>query len=733
MPKTYKNFDDLMKEVETYIKKPESLEKISAAYEKARSLHEGQLRKSGEPYIIHPLNVAGILAELHAGPDTICAGLLHDVVEDTECTNEDIAKEFGTDIAEMVDGVTKVGQLKFASLEQKQATNHQHILLAMAKDIRVVIVKLADRLHNIRTLGVMSDEQKVRIARETLEIYAPLAHKLGIYTIKAELEDTALKYIEPGYYNKIVQKIKNDSSARMNNVDHTINEISKILLQNNIADYKIKGRIKNIYSIYKKMVNQNKEFEDIYDILAIRIIVDTVSECYQCLGLIHANYNPVPKRFKDYIAVPKPNMYQSLHTTVISKDGFTFEVQIRTVEMDKIAELGVAAHWAYKEGVAYNKEREQYEIASKLKWYGDLLKFNEDEEKSKNDAKEYVDQVKEDLLGTTVYVYTPTGEIIDLPKGATPLDFAYRIHTNVGNTTVGALVNNRIVPLDYELQNGDIVSIKTNKNSFGPSENWLKIAKTNNAKHKIKNFLNKQNRDILVAHGKQELEEEFRNNKITNFELTNDFVKNYFSKYNINTVDDLYAEVAKSNISPKTIIQKYTGTEDDKKVTEEIIARAAERNNTKFLTTNSETGVIVEGLTNPQLKLGSCCNPIPGDPIVGYVTKGYGIVVHHQDCKNCESFQKERLIPLRWADNPNRKYPALIKIEATSSMNLLVEIMNTVSSSGMSILAIHANSNSNLETVVKLKVSTTNLLELEKMIVNLKKVKYIYNIVRENL
>lgn len=732
MSKTYDTIDDLMKIVKTYIKNPDSIAKIQAAYDKASKLHEGQMRKSGEPYIIHPLNVAGILAELHVGPDTICAGLLHDVVEDTACSKEDLAKEFGEDIAEMVDGVTKVGQLKFASLEQKQATNHQHILLAMARDIRVVIVKLADRLHNIRTLGVMSDEQKGRIGRETLEIYAPLAHKLGIYTIKAELEDTALKYIDPVYYNKIVQKIKNDSSARMNNVDHTINEISRILLENNISDYKIKGRIKNIYSIYKKMVNQNKEFEDIYDILAIRIIVDTVGECYQCLGLIHANYNPVPKRFKDYIAVPKPNMYQSLHTTVISKDGFTFEVQIRTQEMDRIAELGVAAHWAYKEGADYNKEREQYEIASKLKWYGDLLKFSEEDQKSES-AKEYVDQVKEDLLGTTVYVYTPTGEIIDMPKGATPLDFAYRIHTNVGNTTVGALVNNRIVPLDYELVNGDIVSIKTNKNSFGPSENWLKIAKTNNAKHKIKSFLNKQNRDILIANGKQAIEEEFKNNKNSNYELTNDFVKEFFVKNNVNSLDDLYAEVGKSNISPKTVYQRYVGGDEKQAVTEEIIAKAAERNNNKFMTANNETGVIVEGLTNPQLKLGSCCNPIPGDPIVGYVTKGYGIVVHHQNCKNCESFQKERLIPLRWADNPNRKYPVLIKIEATSNMNLLVEIMNTVSSSGMSILAIHANSNSNLETVVKLKVSTTNLLELEKMIVNLKKVKYIYNIVRENL
>lgn len=728
MAKIYKNIDSVLELISTYIKKTESLEKIKKAYYLAEKLHEGQFRKSGEPYIIHPLNVAGILAELHSDPDTICAGLLHDVVEDTELTLEELKAEFGEDIAEIVDGVTKVGQLKFASLEQKQATNHQHMLLAMAKDIRVVIVKLADRLHNIRTLGVMSDEQKVRIGRETLEIYAPLAHKLGIYQIKAELEDTALKYVEPAYYNKIVSKIKNDSSARMQNVDNTINEISKILLANNISDYAIKGRIKNIYSIYKKMVNQQKEFEDIYDILAIRIIVDTVSECYQVLGLIHSHYTPVTKRFKDYIAVPKPNMYQSLHTTVISRDKFTFEVQIRTVEMDRVAELGVAAHWAYKEGVDYNKERERYEIASKLKWYGDLLKFSEEEKEE--DAKEYVDIVKEDILGNSVYVYTPTGEIIDMPRGATPIDFAYRIHTNLGNTTVGATVNNHIVPLDYELQNGDIVSIRTNKNSFGPSENWLKIAKTSNARHKIKSFLNKQNRDVLVAHGKQIIEEEFHANKCLNYEITTDFVKLNFGKNNINTVEDLYAEVAKSNVSPKTVYSKYIG-EDDKKLTEENLKRTLERN--QKLITNNETGIIVEGLTNPQLKLGSCCNPIPGDPIFGYVTKGYGIVVHHQECKNAVNFEKERLIPLKWAINITRKYPVSIKVEATTSMNLLVEIMNTVSSSGMNILAIHANSNSNLETVVKLKVSTSSLVELERLIINLKKVKSIFNIERENI
>ena len=723
------SFDDLEQRFSTYIHKEESVKLIKKAYDTAFNLHQGQLRKSGEPYIIHPLNVACILAELHVGPATICAGLLHDVVEDTQETKEDIEKEFGKDIAEIVDGVTKVGQLKFSSLEQKQVENHQHMLLAMAKDIRVIVVKLADRLHNIRTLNSLPQEKQVRIARETLEIYAPLAHKIGMFRIKAELEDTCLRYVNNEMYNKILSQIKNDSSARINNVDHTIEEIKKILSDNGLVDYQIKGRIKNIYSIYKKMVNQRKDFKDIYDILAIRVIVKNIGACYQVLGLIHANYTPIPKRFKDYIAVPKPNMYQSLHTTVISNDGFTFEVQIRTEEMDKIAEYGIAAHWAYKENVEYSKEREQFEIAQTLKWYGDLLKFSEEEKA--DSAKEYVETVKEDLLNTTVYVYTPTGEVVDLPKGATPLDFAYKIHTNVGNKTVGAMVNNHIVPLDYELKTGDIISIKTNKNSFGPSENWLKIAKTTHARHKIRSFLNKQNHDILLLNGKQMVDEEFRQNKLFNVELDEDSIVKTFSKNNINSLEDLYLEVAKNNLSPKTVVQKYLGLNNQNKLTEESITRQIERSQ-KILTTNSETGVVVEGLTSPQLKLGSCCNPIPGDEIVGYVTKGNGIVVHNLECKNLPSFQKERLIPLRWATNPGRKYPVSIKILAASNMNLLVEIMNVVSASGMSILAINANQNSNLETIVKLKVMTSNLVDLETMIINLKKIKYIYNIERDN-
>lgn len=697
------------------------------AYDVANSLHEGQFRKSGEVYIVHPLSVACILAELHVGPATICAGLLHDTIEDTPETKDDVIKEFGDDIASIVDGVTKLTQMKFASLEQKQAENHQHMLLAMAKDIRVIVVKLADRLHNIRTLSSLPEEKQMRIARETLEIYAPLAHKLGMFKIKAELEDTALKYVEPLWYQKITNQIKNDSSVRFNSIEHTMEEIKLYLEPAYLEKLEIKGRIKNTYSIYKKMVTQNKSFEDIYDIVAIRIIVQTIGECYQVLGMIHAHYTPVPKRFKDYIAVPKPNMYQSLHTTVLSNDGLIFEVQIRTEEMDRVAELGIAAHWAYKESVEYSREKEQFEIAKKLKWYADLLRFSEEENTA--GAADFVESIKEDILTTNVYVYTPTGEVVDLPRGATPLDFAYKIHTNIGNKTVGAMVNNHIVSLDYELKNGDIISIKTNKNSYGPSENWLKIAKTSHARHKIKSFLNKQNRDVLVAQGKNLLEEEFRNNKLSTSEINDEFVKQHFSKNNVSSLEDLYCDIGKGSISSKTVVNKYTG---DTRTHEETIAKQIERSQ-RILTTNSETGVVIEGLSNPLLKLGSCCNPIPGDPIMGYVTKGYGIVIHHCSCKNASSFPKERLINLQWATEPNRKYPVSIKVTAVTNPNLLVEVMNVVSANGLSILSINATNNMNLETTVKLKVLTTGVQELEKMIVNMKKIKFVHNIERENL
>ena len=723
------SYDDLYNIISTYIHNLSDQERIYNAYLFAKEKHEGQFRKSGDPYICHPLHVAIILAELHVGPDTIIAGLLHDVVEDTDTILDQIKDRFGSDVAGMVDGVTKLTKMKFSSLEEKQAENHQKMLLAMGKDIRVIVVKLADRLHNIRTIDAQAPEKRERICKETLEIYAPLAHRLGMFKIKAELEDRSLKYTNHEMYEKISKSISDMSTSRLDNIDHIIDEIKGFLKLDNVTNFEIKGRVKNVYSIYKKMTNQHKEFEDIYDVLAIRIIVDTIDNCYRVLGIIHAHYTPVPKRFKDYIAVPKPNMYQSLHTTVISQNGLTFEVQIRTHEMDEVAELGIAAHWAYKENVTYSKEKEQFEIASKLKWYAELLKFNE-EDKDDSDAITFVDSVRKDILTTSVYVYTPTGDVIDLPKGATPIDLAYKIHTEVGNQMIGAIVNKRIVPLDYELQNGDIVSIRTSNNSSGPSVGWLKICKTTHARHKIKNFLNRLNKEVLIENGKKLVEQEFANQKVTNYELKDDFVKENFQKNNVQTVSELYAEIGKGSLSEKTVVSKYIGLDKNLKALK--LQKSIEKYE-RITNQITETGVIVDGLTNPQIKLAICCEPIPGDEIVGYVSKGSGIVVHRKDCKNVANLEKDRLLNVYWSDNITRRYKATLKIIAMQGLNLITDIMNILSAYNINVSSLNVKNNNNLETIVRLTLLVSNVSELEKVVQNLNKIETIAEIERDNI
>ena len=719
------SFLDLEKKISSYIHHEKDLNLIKEAYELANEKHKGQLRKSGEPYIIHPLSVAMILADLNVGPNTLIAAILHDVVEDTDCGLEMIAEKFGNDVASIVDGVTKVTQMKFSSLEKQQAENHQKMIIAMAKDIRVIVVKLADRLHNLRTLEFQSPEKQVRIALETLEIYAPLAHKLGMFKIKAELEDTALKYTDPALYKTISELIDKRLTSNDNYIDHMIDKIKEYMSESNICDYQIKGRIKNQYSIYKKMMKQAKAFEDIYDILAIRIIVDRVETCYHVLGIIHAHFTPIPKRFKDYIAVPKPNMYQSLHTTVIGVDGDTFEIQIRTHEMDHVAEYGIAAHWAYKENVEYSKEKEQYEIAQKLKWYAELLQITNEEKTG--EAEELVNTIKGDILDANIYVYTPKGEVVALPKGATPLDFAYKIHTDIGNKTVGAIVNNKIVPLSYELQTGDIITMRINKNSFGPSEDWLKIVKTNHAKHKIKGFLNKQNRDVLLASGEADIERELTAQKVHG-NIDDEFVKQHFGKNNIYTTEDLYVEVGKGAISAKTVVTKLAGIEGFDR--DASLQKQLERNH-RILTTNSETGVVVEGLSNPQIKLANCCYPIPGDKIIGYVSKGNGIVVHCKDCANVNALEEERLLDLEWATNIDRKYPVSIKISASQTNGIITDIINTVNSYNLGIAQINTTTNQNFETIIKLKILVKNKLQLDNLIVNLQRVPHVHGIERE--
>jgi len=650
---------------------------------------------------------------------------LHDTVEDTSLSLKEVESQFGSDIAQLVDGVTKISKLSFNE-KVSQADNHQKMLLAMAKDIRVILIKIADRLHNIRTLDSMTPEKQYKIATETLEIYAPLAHRLGIFRIKAELEDRSLRYTDPPMYYRVSNMIQAKKAEREASIDQVISNIKILFNQSELHDFEIKGRIKNIFSIYKKMVKDNKQFEDIYDLLAVRIIVDKIETCYQALGIIHANFTPIPRRFKDYIAVPKPNMYQSLHTTVLSDDGTLFEVQIRTPEMDQIAEFGIAAHWAYKENKTYSKEKEQFEIAQKLKWYGELLKMSEDTDETSGGAEEFVGTVKGDILDANVYVFTPKGEVIELPKGATPIDFAYRIHTDVGNKMVGAIVNNRIVTLDYELNTGDIVSVKINKNSQGPSEDWLKIAKSAHAKHKIKSFLNKLNKDSIMQMGKDALDREFVAHKVTEG-VDDAFVKKHFEKNMITSVSDMYLEIGKGNLSPKTVVNKLLGLETDPQV---LLQRQMEKAS-RQLTTHSETGVVIEGLSSPQLKLANCCLPIPGDPIIGYVSKQSGIVIHATFCPNCKQFEDNRLIAAYWADNITRKYPTWIKLVGSNKPTLLTEVVTSVNASQIAIAEVSAITTSTLEMIIKIKVSINNSAQLQNLMVNLRKVSEVYSVERD--
>lgn len=717
--------ESLIESFSSYIKKETDCKLIEKAYFLAKKQHEGQMRKSGEPYITHPVAVAKIIAELKGGPATIIASLLHDTVEDTTTKLKDIEEQFGTDIANLVDGVTKIGKLSFTT-QASQADNHQKMLLAMAKDIRVVLIKIADRLHNVRTLDSMTPDKQYKTATETLEIYAPIAHRLGIFKVKAELEDRSLRYKDPPMYYRVSNMIQAKKEEREASIEKVIAHIQTLFVESNLEDFEIKGRIKNIYSIYKKMVNDQRAFEDIYDLLAVRIIVDKVENCYQALGIIHANFTPIPRRFKDYIAVPKPNMYQSLHTTVLSLDGTLFEVQIRTNEMDQIAEYGIAAHWAYKENRAYSREKEQFEIAQKLKWYGELLRMSEDTDDTSEGAEEFVGTIKGDILDANVYVFTPKGEVIELPKGSTPIDFAYRIHTDIGHKMVGALVNNRIVPLEYELNTGDIVSVKINKNSFGPSEDWLKIVKSSHARHKIKSFLNKLNRETLIQIGKESLDREFIAHKI-NESIDDVFVKKHFEKYMVVTLEDLHLEIGKGNISPKTVVNKIMGQESDPNA---ALQRQMEKAQ-KILTTHSETGVIIEGLSSPQIKLANCCLPIPGDPIIGYVSKTSGIVIHSSFCPNFKTFEDNRLIEAFWSSELTRKYSTRIKVVGGARPSLLTDVINQINAQSVSIVEVNANTTVNFEHIIRLRVLINHANALSNLMLNLRKISEIYSVDRD--
>lgn len=702
----------------TYVKNKNSIDIIRRAYHLADSEHKGQLRKSGEPYIRHPLEVAYTLALWQTGPKTIAAGLMHDVIEDTEITYAELAQAFDEDIATLVDGVTKLTQLDYISKESAQAENHRKMLLAMSRDIRVILIKLADRLHNIRTLHHLRPDKQIRIAKETMDIYVPIAHRLGMFQVKAEYEDTCLRYLEPEAFYEIVRLMKKKKSEREENVERMINRISGILEAQSF-NFNIKGRIKNIYSIYKKMQGDKRDFEEIYDLLAIRLIVDTLQDCYAALGAIHANFKPIPNRFKDYIAMPKPNMYQSLHTTVISQSGNIYEIQIRTKEMDKIAEKGVAAHWAYKEN-ARTIAQEQREIQDKLKWYETLSTY-EDEV---NDAQNLLQFVKEDIFNANVYVFTPQGDVLDFPPNSTPIDFAYRVHTDLGHKTTGAIVNGKIVPLTYHLKMGDVIEIKSNRNSFGPSEAWLNFVGTTQARNKIKQFFNKAKRQDNITGGEELFLKQLKVMGKTLADIDLKKLSDLNKKLNIDTWEDLYHDLGRGHVVPKNILEKYF--EKDTPIDEaEILTELKVKK--KTIEAKNRYGVIVDGLVNVDIKIAKCCNPVPGDEIIGFITKSSGIAVHHASCPNLKD--KERFVSCWFTDDISTTFVAKIRVRASVRKNILSDIITKLTGLNANVESINTATHKEI-AVIDVQLAVSHLDALNRSATSIRGIKDVFSVER---
>jgi guanosine-3',5'-bis(diphosphate) 3'-pyrophosphohydrolase len=715
---------------------PEHVAFVEKAYEYAKKAHEGQVRQSGEPYIIHPIQVAGILAELHMDPHTIATGFLHDVVEDTDATLEDLKREFGDDVAMLVDGVTKLGKIKYKSHEEQLAENHRKMLLAMAQDLRVIMVKLADRLHNMRTLKHLREDKQRRIAQETLEIYAPLAHRLGISRIKWELEDTALRYINPNQYYRIVNLMQSKREEREDYVAKAVEDIR--LATEDLEIYaEIYGRPKHIYSIYRKMKDQKKQFNEIYDLLAIRVIVDSIKDCYAVLGAIHTKWTPMPGRFKDYIAMPKANMYQSIHTTVIGPKGNPVEVQIRTHEMHQIAEFGVAAHWAYKEGKTEKVEPDN--MTKQLGWFHELLELQDES----YDASEFMEGVKGDIFSDKVYVFTPTGEVTELPKGSGPLDFAYSVHTEIGNKTTGAKVNGKMVQLDYTLKNGDIIEVLTSPNSFGPSRDWLKMVKTSKAKNKIKRFFKAQDREVNIIKG---------HDAVTKFLSENGFVPKEFltkpklaealDKFKFQTEDDLYAAIGYGELSAQVVCNRLTEKERKEKEIEKQRQEVEEllthppKKETEKMKVRHEGGIVIEGVDNLLIRISRCCNPVPGDEIVGYITKGRGVSIHRAVCPNVQHQEElaQRLIEVEWEDTDNNKkeYDADLEIYGYNRNGLLNDILQVVSTMTKTLVSVEAKPTKEKMALIHITVKIQNLSHLKTIVDKVKNVPDVYNVRRTN-
>ena len=692
-------YDKLIYKLKSYMKK-EEIKLVDKCYNYVDKLHFGEKRLTGEDYIDHPLNVAYILSETNADLETICAGLLHDVIDDCGITKEELATNFTYEIAELVDGVTKINNLNFELDSQAAIANQRKIFVGLCEDVRVITIKLADRLHNMRTLWVFPEKKQKEKARETLEILTPIAHRLGMNSFKSELEDLSLRYLKPNVYFDIVDKLNQTKTER----DASVNEMKQCvseLLNNNDIKHEIKGRAKSIYSIYKKL-DKGKKFSDIYDLLALRVFVNTEQECYKALGIIHSKYKPLPKRFKDYIAMPKTNMYQSLHTTVIGVDGYLFEIQIRTYEMDEIAERGIASHWSYKEQGS-NKIAAQNEMEQKLQFFRSIMELN-------NDAttdEEFVKSIKDDLFDSVIYVFTPKGDVIELPNGATPIDFAYKVHSGIGDKMVGAIVNNSIVPLDYELKNNDVIKVNTNKNSAGPSREWLDIAKTAQAKNKIRNFFRKIDKDEYLKKGEETLNKELRKKKISYIDFnTEENINKVLSELKLGSIEELYINIGNNKISPVSVTNIIMDANDTKK---DIILKKVIKDETIEL----KNDVIVAGIDNIKISLASCCKPIPGDRIVGYITKGYGVSVHRMVCPNVSELE-ERIIEVKW-NNLSKKYSTMVLIRAEKKENILVEIVSKASNNNINIQSINTYNNEN-DVVFDLLVLVENKERLSKFL-----------------
>lgn len=737
--------DDLVKKILSYNPNAD-IEMVKKAYRYAEKAHEGQYRKSGEIYFIHPENVAMILAFYNMDVETICGGLLHDVVEDTDITCEEIAEEFNKEIADLVDGVTKLKKLDFKSKKENQGENLRKMIIAMAKDIRVVIIKLADRLHNARTFEHMSKEKKKEKALETLEIYAPLAHRLGMSKLKAELEDISLRFMDTEGYYDLVEKVNKKRAEREEIIKKTIKILKEnIDISGNVKNYDISGRSKHFYSIYKKMYYQNKSFNEIFDLTAIRVLVDSKIDCYSVLGIAHNIWKPIPGRFKDYIAMPKPNNYQSLHTTVMGPNGEPFEIQIRTWEMHRIAEYGIAAHWQYKENQARgNKEKQtkMSEVDIKLTWLRQLMEWQKD----LHDPVEFIDSLKVDFFADEVLIFTPDGDVINLPNGSTPIDFAYRIHTDVGNSCVGAKVNERIVPLDFKLKTGNIVSIITSKSSPGPSRDWLKIVKSSQAKTRIKSWFKKENKVEDIEKGKEAIEKDIKRDGYEESKiLKEEYLKRVAKKLNFSSLEDMYASIGYGSTKLTAVVSKLKDIyreeykeEIQEEAKEEILSKKEykenkRKENEKKKQSAAETGIVVKGIENTKIRFSGCCNPLPGDEIIGYITRGRGVSVHRKDCYNIiNNYEPERLIEVEWAkeeEHKDKSYAATIEVNAFDRKGLLTDITLVIAESGLSITALNTRIKEN-EVFINIILEIKDIDQLNKLMRNINKLRNVKKVYR---